>query len=183
MTVILPRRGTAAEWVTANPVLQNGERGYETDTGKWKTGNGSTAWNTLAYEASDIAAAIHAASSKATPVDADELGLVDSAASNGLKRLTWANLKATVKTYLDGTGVAKLSTARAVQTNLASSSSASFDGSANISPGVTGTLPVGNGGTGTTTLPQLKSDLGTAADDTATLTTATGRAVAFAIAL
>lgn len=44
---------------------------------------------------------IHAASSKATPVDADELGLVDSAASNVLKKLTWANLKATLKTYFD----------------------------------------------------------------------------------
>ncbi len=40
------------------------------------------------------------ATSKATPVDADELGLVDSAASNVLKKLTWANLKATLKTYL-----------------------------------------------------------------------------------
>lgn len=49
----------------------------------------------------DVAAVIHAASSKATPVDADELGLVDSAASNVLKKLTWANLKATLKSYFD----------------------------------------------------------------------------------
>lgn len=48
-----------------------------------------------------IAPATHAATSKATPVDADEVPLVDSAATFGLKRLTWANLKATVKTYLD----------------------------------------------------------------------------------
>lgn len=48
-----------------------------------------------------IAPATHAASSKATPVDADELPLVDSAASNVLKRLTWANLKATLKAYFD----------------------------------------------------------------------------------
>src|SRR5690606_591587 len=44
----------------------------------------------------DIAAAIFAASSKATPVDADTIGITDSAASNGLKKLTWANLKATI---------------------------------------------------------------------------------------
>jgi len=43
----------------------------------------------------DPASATHAATSKATPVDADELPLVDSAASNVLKKLTWANLKAT----------------------------------------------------------------------------------------
>ena len=42
----------------------------------------------------------------------------------------------------------KLATARTITINLASTSAASFDGSANITPGVTGTLPVSNGGTG-----------------------------------
>ena len=41
-----------------------------------------------------------------------------------------------------------LATARTIRTNLSSSSSASFNGRSNISPGVTGTLPVANGGTG-----------------------------------
>lgn len=49
----------------------------------------------------DVALSTHSASGKTTPVDADELPLVDSAASNGLKKLTWANLKATVKAYFD----------------------------------------------------------------------------------
>lgn len=48
-----------------------------------------------------IEAIIHAATGKTTPVDADELGLVDSAASNVLKRVTWANVKATLKAYFD----------------------------------------------------------------------------------
>jgi len=48
-----------------------------------------------------IAPGTHAATSKTTPVDADELPLVDSAASNVLKKLTWANLKAALKTYFD----------------------------------------------------------------------------------
>lgn len=43
------RRGTAAEWTTANPVLLTGEPGLETDTGKMKYGDGTTAWNSLAY--------------------------------------------------------------------------------------------------------------------------------------
>ena len=47
------------------------------------------------------AASIVAATSKPTPIDADLLPLVDSAASNVLKKLTWANLKATLKTYFD----------------------------------------------------------------------------------
>ena len=42
----------------------------------------------------------------------------------------------------------KLATARTIQTNLASTSSASFDGTANVTPGVTGILPIANGGTG-----------------------------------
>lgn len=48
-----------------------------------------------------IASQITAATGKTTPVDADTLGLVDSAASNVLKKLTWANLNATLKTYFD----------------------------------------------------------------------------------
>lgn len=44
--------------------------------------------------ASSIAAAIHAAASKNPPVDLDEFSIADSAASFGLKKLTWANLKA-----------------------------------------------------------------------------------------
>src|SRR5690606_25068947 len=41
-----------------------------------------------------VAAAVHGASSKATPADADELALVDSADDWSLKKLTWANIKA-----------------------------------------------------------------------------------------
>ena len=51
----------------------------------------------------------------------------------------------------DTTGsAATLTTARAFQTDLASTSSANFDGSAANTHGVTGTLAVGNGGTGNT---------------------------------
>lgn len=49
----------------------------------------------------DIGATTAAASSKATPVDADGLPISDSAASGVLKKLTWANLKATLKAYFD----------------------------------------------------------------------------------
>jgi len=43
------RRGTAAQWTGANPTLAAGEIGYETDTGKFKIGNGSSAWTALNY--------------------------------------------------------------------------------------------------------------------------------------
>lgn len=43
------RRDTAANWTANNPTLAAGELGLETDTAKFKMGNGSTAWNSLAY--------------------------------------------------------------------------------------------------------------------------------------
>lgn len=43
------RRGTAAQWSAANPVLASGEMGFETDTSRFKLGNGSTAWSGLSY--------------------------------------------------------------------------------------------------------------------------------------
>ena len=42
----------------------------------------------------------------------------------------------------------KLATARTIQTNLSSTSGASFNGTANITPGITGTLAISHGGTG-----------------------------------
>jgi len=43
------RRGTAASWTSANTVLAEGEMGLETDTSLFKIGDGTTAWNSLAY--------------------------------------------------------------------------------------------------------------------------------------
>jgi hypothetical protein len=56
------RRGTAAQWTAANPVLAAGEIGFETDTNKFKMGNGTSAWASLAYfaNATELAAAIDA---------------------------------------------------------------------------------------------------------------------------
>lgn len=52
-------------------------------------------------DAGNIAVAIDGATAKTTPVDADTMPLIDSAASNALKKVTWANIKATLKTYFD----------------------------------------------------------------------------------
>lgn len=43
------RRDTAANWTSNNPTLAAGEIGLETDTSKYKMGDGTTAWNSLAY--------------------------------------------------------------------------------------------------------------------------------------
>ena len=46
------RYDTPANWTTQNPVLSPGEMGIET-TGKFKIGDGSTAWNALPYAAAE----------------------------------------------------------------------------------------------------------------------------------
>jgi hypothetical protein len=52
-------------------------------------------------DAGNVGSAIDGATAKATPIDADTMPLIDSAASNVLKKVTWANIKATLKSYFD----------------------------------------------------------------------------------
>lgn len=49
MNTIKFRRDTLGRWATANPVLSEGEPGYEKDTGRLKIGDGSTRWLDLPY--------------------------------------------------------------------------------------------------------------------------------------
>lgn len=46
------RRGTAAQWTGANPILAAGEIGFESDTSKFKIGDGVNHWDDLIYYAS-----------------------------------------------------------------------------------------------------------------------------------
>jgi hypothetical protein len=73
------------------------EAGTGTSTRSWTP---QRIWQAIAA-ALALGTWISGATGKATPVDADTLPLSDSAASNALKKLTWANLKATLKTYFD----------------------------------------------------------------------------------
>lgn len=87
----------------------------------------------------------------------------------GTSDLRWKNIYGNLKGNADT--ATKLITARTIHTNLASTISASFDGSANITPGVTGILPIANGGTGQNDL--SKVSVGTAASCTGNAATAT----------
>jgi hypothetical protein len=46
------RRGTAAQWTGANPILAAGEIGFESDTSKFKIGDGVNHWDDLIYYSS-----------------------------------------------------------------------------------------------------------------------------------
>jgi len=43
------RRGTAAQWTSADPILEAGEIGFESDTSKFKMGDGVNQWSDLDY--------------------------------------------------------------------------------------------------------------------------------------
>jgi len=93
--------------VAGSPITSNGTLAISYDTGY----QGFTAAESSKLagieasadvtDAANVGAAIHGATGKTTPVDADTLAVIDSAASNALKKTTWANIKATLKTYFD----------------------------------------------------------------------------------
>jgi hypothetical protein len=53
------RRGTAAQWTAANPILSAAEIGFEIDTNKFKIGDGINRWADLVYFTADAAAALN----------------------------------------------------------------------------------------------------------------------------
>ena len=67
-TKIQLRRDTSANWTSTNPTLFSGEIGFETNTGKFKIGNGSTVWSSLDYflDSSDLSGYLTAASASTT---------------------------------------------------------------------------------------------------------------------
>lgn len=85
-------------------VLAEGMKTYRLDGHVYESYNGAS------WIADDVAAATHAATSKTTPVGADEIPLADSAATFGLKKLTLTNLAAWLSSLAQTLTNKKLST-------------------------------------------------------------------------
>jgi hypothetical protein len=69
------RRDTASAWTTTNPILAQGEVGYEYDTGRFKVGNGTQGWNSLVYSSG--------VTGPVGPANTLSIGTVTSGASAG----------------------------------------------------------------------------------------------------
>ena len=100
--------GVSIEVVWATPLLVPVGTPSDLSLTEQKFADESVSSRVLRAEA--ISGKVNAATSKTTPVDADEIPLVDSESTFSLKKLTWANIKATLKAYFDtiyaGSGLA-----------------------------------------------------------------------------
>jgi hypothetical protein len=83
ITTIQLRRGTSAQWGASNPILAAGEFGWESDTGEFKIGNGSTRWDILPYWISDVAGHTHPANqiSDSTALGRQLISILDAPAA------------------------------------------------------------------------------------------------------
>ncbi|RYD64867.1 MAG: hypothetical protein EOP58_08675 [Sphingomonadales bacterium] len=124
------RRDTAANWTSVNPVLALGEPGLETDTRRIKHGDGTTAWNSLAYSKGavawgDITGTLSAQTDLQAALDAKQAAITPAAL-----------------TKTDDTNVTL---------TLGGSPSTALFAAASLTLGWTGQLPVARGGTGVST--------------------------------
>lgn len=160
-TRIQMKRDTSSNWTSNNPVLLDGEiiivDTADGDT-RIKIGNGASTYTQLPfsdeYIFDDINNCVKFISQTLTDGQKSQARTNIGAMSSSVK-YAGSSTQGGAATSAD-----KLSTARTIRTNLGSTSAASFNGENNVTPGVTGTLPIANGGTGATTAAKALSNLG-----------------------
>ena len=97
------RRDTAANWVSVNPTLADGEMGLETDTRRFKIGNGASNWVTLGYQPTYPYTTRFAASGNYLYQGRANPGTAESASSWTIKRIE-TNAKGDIVANLTATG-------------------------------------------------------------------------------
>lgn len=175
----------SGEWSTSVPVVAQGKYLWTRTTQTYNTGNPVVSYSVsrMGLDGSGSVSSVANISPDSDgniPLTAEDVGALPSTGGgmtgelkmngqpiSGLNTPT-EDTQAATKGYVDTANAAsatKLATARTIQTDLASTKTASFDGTGNVTPGVTGTLPIANGGTGATTTSAALTNLGAAAEN------------------
>lgn len=103
---IQQRRDTAARWTQFNPILLEGEVGYELDTDQYKVGNGVNAWNDLPYRGDPCVQQL--GTSTTTPISQDAISKIIGV-SVAYAMLNNANVDTAEQKFTWGSGLIILS--------------------------------------------------------------------------
>jgi hypothetical protein len=131
MTKIQVRRGTAAQWTSANSILSAGEWGFETDTKKFKIGDGTTAWTTLGYAASGANSPFSGALTFGGNLAAVQTGSSTTVTTFNGTTATTVDLPSTISVDVDGDITGNAETASKLETQRKINGT-NFDGSADV---------------------------------------------------
>ena len=127
------------------------------DKVRFKFGNGKDNVNALPFQTDKIVVDTALSSTSENPVQNKVINTALSGKANSTHTHNYAGSSSSGG---PATSADKLTTARSIKINLSSTYSASFDGEANINPGVTGTLSIANGGTGANSVDLARANLG-----------------------
>ena len=128
------RRGTAAEWIAANPVLIIGELGFETDTNLIKAGDGTTSWSSLPYYAGTTNAGNLTGATLASNVVSSSLTAVGTLTNLSVSNTITANTST----------ASQLLNTRTISLGGEATGNTNFNGSNNVT--ITTTIPLLDGG-------------------------------------
>ena len=118
------RRGTAAQWASANSVLAAGEIGYVIDTGFYKIGDGTTTWSSLNYTVSN------------TALNANNSAYLGGLIANGYQTTTGLSANVATLTSNNTSFVGSVSAANVVSNAQLSSNLANYQTTAGLSANV-----------------------------------------------
>jgi len=150
-TKIQLRRDTAADWTSNNPTLAAGEFGWESDTNRFKIGDGATAWTSLDYASDGDTAGITFVGDDSTGTLVSQNETFKIAGGTGITTavsgdtLTVTNTGTGTITALNNQAENRLTTIGATTTELDGEANLTFDGTTlAVTGNITATTSIAN---------------------------------------